>query len=118
MLICGVLVRPRHALLALAAALVGLGVGVSGCYRGFDVDDKQPPPGYAGGQCLPAGCYEPAACLDGENICLDTLDPCKGVYCGGYGTCGIDLDTNIPFCACDPGYTNEPYAYFCVPMGL
>ena len=101
------------------AYCLALGVAaVFGCYRGFDVEDKQPPPGHAGGTCLQGGCYNGVQCYAEENICLDPADPCKGIYCGGNGSCGIDIDTNYPFCACDPGYTNEPYAYFCIAAGM
>lgn len=85
-----------------------------GCYHGFELEDKEPPPGHAGGTCLPPGCYNGALCYDVENVCVHPQDPCKGFYCGGNGTCGVDLDTNLPVCTCDPGYTNEPYAYFCM----
>ena len=33
-----------------------------------------------------------------EGVCIDPLDPCKGIYCAGYGTCAIDFDTNINRC--------------------
>lgn len=101
----------------LAAIVFALGL-VFGCYHGFDVEDKQPPPGHPGGTCLNQGCYNAGVCHVQEDVCLDPVDPCKGIYCAGYGACGIDLDTNYPFCSCDPGYTNDPYAYFCIPVGL
>lgn len=110
---CAVVAAPHRRLAALAfafAASMGL---VVGCYHGFDVEDKEPPPGHPGGTCLPAGCYDAGVCHPQENVCLDPADPCKGIYCGGHGTCGIDIDTNYPFCSCDPGYSNDPYAYFC-----
>jgi len=107
----------RHKLAVLVlTALIGVGFG--GCYRGFDVEDKQPPPGYPGGACLLDGCYQPATCLADEDVCIDPNEPCKGIYCSGNGTCGIDMATDRPFCSCDPGFTDEPYAYFCIPMGL
>jgi hypothetical protein len=91
---------------------------VFGCYHGFDVEEKEPPPGHPGGTCLPEGCYGANECYAEEDVCLDPVDPCKGIYCAGFGSCGVDLDTNRPFCSCDSGYTNEPYAYFCIPIGL
>jgi hypothetical protein len=107
----------RRTLAALAlVALIGAGFG--GCYRGFDVEDKQPLPGHAGGSCVLEDCYEPYSCIDEHQVCYDPADPCKGIYCAGYGTCGFDMGTNLPFCSCDPGYTNEVYAYFCTPIGL
>lgn len=56
-------------------ALLAL-VGVVACYHGYDVEDEQVPPGYAGGAC------QSGACVDGS------------------------LDGR------------EPYAYFCMPLGL
>jgi hypothetical protein len=100
----------------LVASVLALGLAL-GCYQGFDVEDKEPPPGHPGGTCLNQGCYGAGQCYVQENVCLDPADPCKGIYCGGSGTCGIDLDTNYPFCNCDAGYTNQPYAYYCVPVG-
>ncbi len=97
------------------AALLGAGYG---CYRGFDIEDKQPPPGHAGGSCVLDDCYEPYACIVDDQVCYDPLDPCKGIYCAGYGTCVLDMDTNQPACVCEPGFTNEVYAYFCTPIGL
>jgi hypothetical protein len=105
-------------MLALVGLSIGFGLGSGGCYHGFDVEDKQPPPGYPGGKCLPAGCYDAVECYMDENICIEPTNPCKGIYCAGFGTCGVDLDTNLPFCQCDPGYTNEVYAYYCTPVGL
>jgi hypothetical protein len=99
-------------------ALVALMLAGAGCYHGFDVEDKQPPPGYPGGACLTGSCYGGGQCLTEDQVCIDPLDPCKGIYCGGYGTCALDLSTNAPFCACDPGYANESFAYFCTPVGL
>lgn len=101
----------------LGAVVFTLGLAL-GCYHGFDVEEKQPPPGHAGGTCLDQGCYNAGVCYVEENVCLDPADPCKGIYCGGHGTCGVDLDTNYPFCSCDGGYANEPYAYFCVAIGI
>jgi hypothetical protein len=112
---CAVVAIPHAKLLAVGVLTLGLAFG---CYHGFDVEDKEPPPGHVGGTCLPEGCYQGGQCYVEENVCLDPTDPCKGIYCGGHGTCGIDLDTNYPFCNCDAGYTNEPYAYFCVAAGL
>jgi hypothetical protein len=84
------------------------------CFHGFDLEDKQPRPGYAGGVCLPDGCYDAVECLVEENICVDPFDPCRGVYCGGNGTCAIDMtNDNQPLCVCDPGTTNTQFAYFC-----
>jgi hypothetical protein len=115
---CAVVVAPLAKLQAAPTAIVlALGL-VLGCYQGFDVEDKEPPPGHPGGTCLNENCYDPGACYVEENVCIDPADPCKGIYCAGHGTCGIDIDTNHPFCSCDAGYTNEPYAYFCIPVGL
>lgn len=107
---------PRVLVALALAALIGVAFG--GCYRGFDVEDKQPPPGHAGGACVVEGCYLPYACIEEHQVCYDPSDPCKGIYCGGYGTCGFDMSTGLPFCSCDPGFTNEVYAYFCTPIGL
>jgi hypothetical protein len=63
-------------------------------------------------------CYLPAVCIDEHEVCHDPFDPCKGIYCSGNGTCGVDMATSLPFCVCDPGYTNQAYAYFCTPIGL
>ena len=105
--------RKPLALLAVAALTVMV---APGCYRGFDVEDKQPPPGHPGGECLAGECYLPTACIVDEQVCYDPSEPCKGIYCGGNGTCGIDMETNLPFCSCDPGFSNEPYAYFCLRL--
>jgi hypothetical protein len=106
----------RRTLVALAlAALTGAGFG--GCYRGFDVEDKQPRPGHPGGACVLDDCYEPSVCIIDQQVCYDPTDPCKGIYCGGNGTCGLDMATSLPFCSCDLGYGNEAYAYFCTPTG-
>lgn len=107
----------RRTLAAFAlAALTGAGFG--GCYRGFEIEDKQPPPGHAGGSCVNDGCYLPYACILDHQICYEPTDPCKGIYCGGHGTCGLDMATNLPFCSCDLGYENQAYAYFCTPAGF
>ncbi|HLT37365.1 MAG TPA: hypothetical protein VK034_13825 [Enhygromyxa sp.] len=96
-----------------------IGAGFAGCYRGFDVEDKQPPPGYPGGACvLGTDCYQPNLCIAEHEVCYDPTDPCKGIYCSGHGTCGFDMNTSLPFCSCDPGFNNETYAYFCTPDGL
>jgi hypothetical protein len=111
--------RVTRLVVASSLCLVGLSLGLGlGCYHGFDVEDKQPPAGYPGGQCMGGACYGTTECVADENVCIDPADPCKGIYCGGNGACGLDLDTNLPFCTCDPGYTNEIYAYFCTPTGL
>jgi hypothetical protein len=112
----------RRSARVLALGLFGLGfvgsVGVGGCYHGFDVEDKQPPPGHAGGSCVLDDCYQPYACISAEQVCYDPLDPCKGIYCSGHGTCVFDMGANLPVCSCDVGYSNDPYAYFCTPIGL
>jgi hypothetical protein len=106
----------RRTLAALVlAALTGAGFG--GCFHGFDVEDKEPPPGHPGGACVTGGCYVPSVCITDEDVCYDPMDPCKGIYCGGHGTCGLDMATQLPFCSCDLNYTNEPYAYYCIPAG-
>lgn len=111
--------RRTRGLLAALGLTALIGVGFGGCYRGFDVEDKEPPPGHAGGSCVLDGdCYAPYACIADEDVCYDPTDPCKGIYCSGHGTCGFDMNTGYPFCSCDAGYTNEVYAYFCTPLGL
>ena len=99
--------------LILLAALLG-SVGAGACYRGYDLEDKEPPPGHAGGACLMQGCYDMGQCYEDEQICYDPADPCKGIYCGGNGVCGVDIDTGLPFCQCDPGFSNETYAFYCM----
>lgn len=96
-------------------ALLGVLLTGAGCYHGFDVEDKEPSPGYPGGTCVVGSCYEGAACEAEQQVCIDPVNPCKGFYCGGNGTCAVDLDTSMPFCTCDPGFTNESFAYFCTP---
>jgi hypothetical protein len=94
-----------------AVLIVSLGFG---CFKGYDLEDKEPPPGYAGGFCLPEGCYDAVECLVEHNVCVDPFDPCRGIYCGGHGTCAIDMTNgNQPLCVCDLGYTNDAYAFFC-----
>lgn len=97
------------------ALAVGLALGAVGaCYRGGDLDEKEPPPGEIGGACIEGLCNA-GMCVHGQ-ICYDPQDPCKGIYCGGNGTCFQDLDNlNTPVCVCDAGYQNETYAYFCTP---
>lgn len=97
-------------------ALLSLALGsASACFTGYDLEDKEPPPGFPGGVCLPEGCYGAVECMVEEDVCIDPVDPCKGVYCGGHGTCAIDMTMgNQPFCVCDPGYSNETYAFFCI----
>jgi hypothetical protein len=91
--------------------LASLGLG---CFTGYDLEDKQAPPGYAGGICLPQGCYDAVECLTEHDVCFDPAEPCRGIYCGGHGTCTIDMNNDDqPLCVCDPGYTNEVYAFFC-----
>jgi len=97
------------------ALALAFGLGSLGCFEGFDLEDKEPPPGYAGGVCLPQGCYEAVECLVEHDICVDPADPCRGIYCGGNGTCTIDMTKgNQPLCVCDVGFSNETYAYFCI----
>jgi hypothetical protein len=99
----------------LNTALLGVLLVSVGCYQGFDIEEKEPPPGYPGGSCSVGACNQAVQCLAEEQICIDPMDPCKGIYCGGNGTCGLDLDTSMPFCTCDPGYTNASFAFFCTP---
>ena len=94
-----------------------LGAALGGCYSGFDVEDKEPPPGYPGGVCYNDACQPGATCHEDEQVCVDLVDPCKGFYCGGAGLCTVDLDTFLPVCTCDAGYSNEMYAYYCMPLG-
>ena len=94
-------------------ALVGaLGLLGAGCYSGAELEDKEPPPGYPGGRCLDTGGCLDGICLDGE-ACFDPDDPCKGFYCGGNGSCMVEVDDGAPMCMCDLGYSNAPYTYFC-----
>ncbi|MCA9684684.1 MAG: hypothetical protein KC431_29950 [Myxococcales bacterium] len=101
--------RTGRAWIAAAAFAVG-------CFHGYDLEDKEPPPGYPGGTCVPgAGCRLPSVCYEEFGICYDQNDPCKGIYCGGNGTCTIDMaNQNRPLCVCDPGYSNDAFAFFCL----
>ena len=38
---------------------------------------------------------------------------CRGVLCGGHGTCSKDKETKLPVCTCEPGYGNFEYALIC-----
>ncbi|NVB37996.1 hypothetical protein G6O69_09145 [Pseudenhygromyxa sp. WMMC2535] len=104
----------RRAALGLA---LGVLFGLGACFSGADLDDKEPPPGYAGGSCVEGqGCRVPALCYEGPEVCYDPTDPCEGFYCGGHGTCTIDMDNgNRPLCVCELGYSNETYAFYCTP---
>ena len=52
--------------------------------------------------CEPVGLY-----------CYDTAAPCRGVLCGGHGSCSVGAETGLPTCACEPGYNNFEYALIC-----
>jgi len=104
---------PRiHALLGLLVLLC-----LPACYRGGE-REKEPPPGYPGGFCLaPSGtCYDGACDIPGGAYCYDPADPCRGIFCGGNGSCLPNAEAK-PTCACDPGYSNATYALFCEPAG-
>jgi hypothetical protein len=92
--------------------LAGLLTAV-GCYSGGELEDKQPPPGELGGECINGACTV-GACLDG-GIGYDPMDPCRGIYCGGAGTCVLDLEDDTPECACEPGYDTAIFTHFCTP---
>lgn len=103
-------------MLRMVTVLLALAAGASaGCYSGNDLENKEPAPGEIGGECV-AGACRVGTCLDG-GICYDPADPCLGIYCGGHGTCVIDIDENTPTCQCEPGYNNELYAHFCTAGG-
>ena len=114
-------VVPRKAalLVALTTVGLGLGVGLGGCYHGFDVEDKQPPPGHPGGSCVQDDCYQPYACISAEQVCLRPRRSVQGhlLLRPRDSACSTWARTS-PVCSCDVGYSNEVYAYFCTPIGL
>lgn len=94
-------------------ALAGI-VLLASCYRGGE-REKEPPVGYPGGFCLApnASCHEGACDVQGGAYCYDPADPCRGVFCGGHGTC-LPNAAGKPTCMCEPGYGNETYALYCM----
>lgn len=89
---------------------------IVGCFRGYELEDKEPPPGYPGGVCVSNDCPGIVECYTEHQLCYDPQEPCKGIYCGGNGTCLIDMDNgNKPMCQCDIGYNNDAFAFYCVP---
>jgi len=103
-----------HRSFLLAALSVGLLVA-GGCYQGGE-RDKEAPPGYPGGFCLPTeSCYEPNWHCNPDGLyCYNVQDPCEGVFCGGHGECAIDSKSGLPVCACEFGYSNEMYSLYCL----
>ena len=85
------------------------------CYRGAELSEKEPPPGYPGGPCLAGGICEEGVCSGLSTVCFDPLEPCRGFYCGGNGYCGVDNQSGEPICACDPGFSNVQYSHYCTP---
>ncbi len=109
--------RPRNRWGWTKTALVGVCAAfLASCYTGGE-REKEAPPGYPGGQCVDRGqptCEDPAwVCVDG-GFCMDTSDPCNGVFCGGFGSCFLN-DQQLPYCDCDDGYNNERYTLYCEP---
>lgn len=97
-----------------------LAVSPLACYEGAEEEGKEAPPGYPGGWCL-----ETRNCLESNWICnvdgfycYDITAPCEGMYCGWHGVCNVDPETKLPFCICDPGYSNDNYSLYCEPIGL
>lgn len=93
---------------------------LAACYEGAEEEGKEAPPGYPGGWCL-----ETRNCLESNWICnvdgfycYDITAPCEGMYCGWHGVCNVDPESKLPFCVCDPGYSNDNYSLYCEPIGL
>jgi hypothetical protein len=96
----------------LAVALAG-GALAGGCYEG--PGPLEPPPGSPGGLCNePLGtCDQPNWRCEAEGrYCFDVATPCRGVFCGEHGTCGVS-EEGLPVCECDAGYSNAAYSLYC-----
>lgn len=106
------LVPLRKLGLALVPVLV---LGVAGsCYEG--PGPLEPAPGSPGGLCHePEGSCDEVfwPCEPVGRFCYDAANVCRGVLCGGHGTCSKDKETKLPVCTCEPGYGNFEYALIC-----
>lgn len=99
------------------ACIVGFAaMAVVGCYDGLD--DAEPPPGSPGGLCHPETktCDLGYPCEPVGQYCYDPVDPCRGVFCNGHGTCFPDADKDLPVCMCEVGYSNYRYTLYCEPV--
>jgi hypothetical protein len=95
---------------------MAMATATGGCFKGGELEDKEPPPGYPGGFCqAPAATCNPGLQCLNDSICYDPNEPCKGIFCGGNGVCALDMDTLTPICLCNPGYEDETYSHFCTP---
>ncbi|GEM_PF-1672802 len=92
---------------------VALLFGAPACFDGAELDQKEPPPGHPGGQCIDGEFCSAGVCWEGE-ACYEPNKPCQGFYCGGNGTCMVNADTLAPYCLCDPGYSNAEYSFYCI----
>lgn len=88
-----------------------------GCYEG--PGPLEPAPGAPGGLCHePEGTCDEIfwPCEPVGRFCYDAANVCRGVLCGGHGTCSKDKATKLPVCTCEPGYNNVEYALICEPL--
>ncbi len=107
----------RHSDRRLGAWCRSLACGLllaGGCYDGPGT--LEPEPGTPGGLCLePEGACDEVAwiCESVGRFCYDVTAPCRGVLCGGHGTCSVGAETGLPACECEPGYNNLEYSLIC-----
>lgn len=112
-------VQLRQELASLASSfLCGLLLLAAGaCYEG--PGPLEPAPGSPGGLCIePEGACDEVfwPCEPVGRFCYDAASVCRGVLCGGHGTCSKDKTTKLPVCTCEPGYSNVEYALLCEPL--
>lgn len=86
---------------------------LAGCYDG--ADEPEPPRGSPGGLCYEETntCDLTFPCDPVGKYCYDPVDPCRGVFCNGHGTCAVDADEGTPVCMCELGYSNFRYTLYC-----
>lgn len=98
-----------------SSLLCGLLLAMAGsCYEG--PGPLEPAPGAPGGLCHePEGVCDEIfwPCEPVGRFCYDAANVCRGVLCGGHGTCSKDKTTKLPVCTCEPGYGNFEYALIC-----
>ena len=101
---------------ALLTALLAVGGVVAGaCYDG--VGELEPAPGEPGGLCIePEGSCAQAfwPCEPVGRFCYDAALPCRGVLCGGHGTCSVGSESGLPECTCEVGYSNAEFSLLCL----